>query len=184
MSMKKRVAGGILLVLGLLVASIPGAWAAGSSSSKFGYFDLQTVLDQSKFGKQAREDFKREKDKIKSEMDEKATKYKTAKEELDKKKTVMDESAKNKKNKEIQEMQQSGEKFLMESNAKLNKLSSELMAPIVDKVLEIVKKMGKDDKYDYIIEVGKGGIVYANDKDDLTKKVIEELDKSIISPKK
>lgn len=182
MSMRKRVAGCILLVLAVFVTSVPAVWAAGSQ--KFGYFDLQTVLDQSKYGKQAREDFKREKEKIKGDMDEKATKFKTAKEELDKKKAVMDESAKNKKNKEIQEMQQEGEKFIMEANAKLNKLSNELMAPIVDKVLEIVKKMGKDDKYDYIIEVGKGGIVYATDKDDLTKKVIEELDKSTLSHKK
>lgn len=181
MKMRKRLAGGILLALGLFVAFNSAAWAA---SSKFGYFDLQTVLDQSKYGKQARDDFQREKDKIKTEMDEKARAYKTAKEELEKKKTVMDEATKTKKNKEIQEMQQGGEKFLMESQAKMNKLSNELMQPIVEKIIEIVKKMGRDDKYDYIFEVGKGGIVYATDKDDLTKKVTDELDRSTLSPKK
>ena len=177
MKMRKRLAGSIFCALGFLMIFNAAAWAA----PKMGYFDLQTVLDQSRYGKQAREDFQKEKDTIKAEMDEKAKAFKTAKEEFDKKKAVMDESAKNKKTKEIQEMQQQGERFLMEAQAKLNKLSNELMAPIVDKVIEIVKKIGKDDKYDYVIEVGKGGIVYATDKDDLTKKVIEELDKSTLS---
>jgi len=181
MKMGKQLAGGILLTLGLVMILTAAAWAA---SPKMGYFDLQTVLDQSRYGKQAREDFNREKDKIKTEMDEKAKAFKGAKEEFDKKKAVMDDSAKNKKTKEIAEIQAQGEKFLMESNAKLNKLSNELMSPIVDKILEIVRKIGKDEKYEYIMEVGKGGIVYATDKDDLTKKVVEELDKSTLAPKK
>jgi outer membrane protein len=178
MKMRKRLAGGIFIALGFLMIFDAAAWAA---SNKMGYFDLQAVLEQSRYGKQARDDFKKEKDTIKAEMDEKARAFKTAKEEFDKKKSVMDESAKNKKTKEIQEMQQQGEKYLMEAQAKLNKLSSDLMAPIVDKVIDIVKKIGKEDKYDYIMEVGKGGIVYANDKDDLTKKVVDELDRSTLS---
>ncbi len=180
MRMRKAVL--IVLAVGAFLASHMTAWAA---ASKFGYFDLQTVLEQSKGGKQAKEDFRKEKEKIKSDMDDKAKAFKGAKEEFDKKKTVLDESAKTKKTKELHEMQQEGEKFILESNTKLNKLSNELVAPIIDKILEIVRKIGKDDKYDYIFEVGKGGIVYANDKDDLTKKVIEELDKSSpISTKK
>lgn len=179
MSMTKKMAVGIVLAVGLVLAVNGSARAVG----KMGYFDLQTVLDQSKYGKQARDEFAREKDKMKAEVDEKANAFKKARDEFDKKKGVMDEAAKNKKTKEILELQQQGEKFIVESNAKLNKLSNDLMAPIIDRVLEIVKKIGKDDKYDYILEVGKGGIVYATDKDDLTKKVTDELDKSPI-PKK
>ena len=58
------------------------------------------------------------------------------------------------------------------------------MPPIVDRTLEIVRNIGKNEKYDYIIEVGKGGIVWANEKDDLTKRILQELDKSPISGKK
>lgn len=182
MRMNKRLAGGVLLAVGFLMVFNVAPVAA--SSPKIGYFDMQTVLDQSRYGKQARENFKGEKDKLKSEMDAKAQAFKTAKEEFDRKKGVMDEAAKKKKTAEILQLQQDGEKFIMESNSKLNKLSNDLMAPIVDKILEIVRKMGKDDKYDYVLEVGKGGIVYATDKEDLTKKVIETLDRSTITPKK
>lgn len=164
-----------LSVLGFFMVSSMAAWAA---SPKIGYFDLQTILDQSKSGKDASEEFKREKDKIKGEVDEKARAFKSAREEFDKKKSVMDESAKNKKIKDLQELQQQAEMLIMESNARMNKLSNDLMAPIIDKVLEIVRKIGKDDKYDYIFEAGKGGLVYATEKEDITKRIIQELEKS------
>ena len=170
-----------LLLAGFFMISTTAGWAA--AAPKIGSFDLQVVLDQSKAGKEAKDSFKDQKAKVKTDMEEKGRAYKTAKEELDKKKAVMDESSRNKKTKELEQMQQEGEKFVMESNAKLNKLSNELMGPIVDKVLEIVRKMGKDKKYDLIIEVGKGGIVYSNTENDITKTVVEELDKTVI-PKK
>lgn len=174
--MNKRMWILAVLVLSFFTVFNAAAWAA--STPKIGYFDLQQVLDKSRVGQQAKDSFKDERTKARSEMEEKAKAYKAAKEEYDKKKSVMDESARNKKNKEIEQMQQEGEKLVMETNAKLQKLSNELMAPIIDKVLEIVRKMGKDDKYDYIIEVGKGGIVYANEKNDLTRTIAAELDKS------
>ncbi|MFH0821675.1 MAG: OmpH family outer membrane protein [Pseudomonadota bacterium] len=169
-----------LLVLGLFVVSNTMAWAA--SSPKIGHFDLQQVLDKSSVGKQAKDSFKDQKAKVKEQMEEKSRAFRTAKEELEKKKSVMDESARKKKSAEIEQMQQEGEKLIMESNAKLNKLSQELMAPIVDKILEIVRKIGKDEKYEYIIEVGKGGVVYGQEKNDITRSVIDALDKS--PPKK
>ncbi|MCU0588448.1 MAG: OmpH family outer membrane protein [Syntrophobacteraceae bacterium] len=163
-----------------MVFVLAGASAA-AASPKIGYFDLQTILDQSKAGQTAKEDFKREKERLKVEMEEKGRQLKSAKDDLDKKKSAMDESAKNKK---MAELQMEAEKYAMESQGKLNKLSNDLMSPIVDKTLEIVRTMGKSEKYDYIFEVGKGGIVWATEKDDLTKKVLQELDRSPIPSKK
>ncbi len=173
--MTRKLMVSALLVSGFLFFSEIAAFAA---SPKIGYFDIQTIIAQSKSGRDAKDELQRESDKIKVEVDEKARAFKTAKEEYEKKKSVMDDSAKNKKGKELMEMQQQAEKLLMESNAKLNKLSNELSAPIIDRILEIVRKIGKDDKYDYIIEMAKGGIVYANDKEDLTKRIMQELEKS------
>jgi outer membrane protein len=167
----------VLLVLTVFVFGGAGLAAA----AKIGYFDLQTVLDQSKAGQNAKEEFKREKDRMKAEMDDKGRQFKSAREELDKKKSAMDDAAKNRK---LAELEMEAQKYAMESQNKLGKLSNDLMAPIVDRTLEIVRNIGKSEKYDYIIEVGKGGIVWAQDKDDLTKKVLQELDKSSIPSKR
>ncbi len=53
------------------------------------------------------------------------------------------------------------------------------MAPLFKKMSEIANKIGKDEKYDFIFE--KNALVVANEKDDLTSRVVTELDKT--SPK-
>lgn len=177
MNMKKWMCFG--LILGVFTLAAGGAWAA--SSPKIGYFDMQTVLDKSKWGQQAKQQFNSKKDKIKSQMDVKAKQFKSLREEFEKKAPMLDEAAKAKKAKELLAKQQEGEKALMDSNAELNKLSNELTAPIIDKILGIVSSIGKKDGYDLILEVGKGGVVYGNDEYDLTNRVISELNK--VSPK-
>ena len=174
--MKKNVSGWwVLLVLGAFVLSSSTVWAA---SPKIGYFELPTIMQQSRWGKQANDDFKREGDKIKADVDSKVQAFKSAKEEFDKKKTSWMKRRRAKKLKDLQMLQQEGEKLLMESNAKMSKLSNEMTGPLVDKVLEIVKRIGREDKYDYIFEREKAGIVFADEKENLTRRVIDELDKS------
>ena len=165
-----------LLMLSVTFLAPAGAWAA--NPPRIGYFEMATVLQQSKWGKQSNDEFKAQGEKIKGDVDQKAKAFKAAKEEFDKKKDVMDEKTKAKKIKELQDMQQEGEKLLMESNARLNKLSNELTSPIIDKILEIVRRIGRDDKYDFIMEREKSGLVFVNEKEDLTKRIIEELDKT------
>jgi outer membrane protein len=173
-----KIFGSLILMLSLFALAVNPALAA----PKMGYFDLQVVLQTSNWGKQSNDQFKVQGEKIKQDVDEKARAFKTAREEFEKKREVMDEKARNKRLQELQTMQNEGEKLIMESNAKLSKLSQELSAPLVEKIIEIVKRIGKDDKFDYVFERDKGGIVFANDKEDLTERIISELNK--VTPKK
>jgi len=163
----------VIIVATLLIQA---SWAA--DGPKIGYFDIQTILDKSKWGQQAIQQFNAKKNQVKADMDVKAKQFQTLRDEYEKKAPMLDEKAKTQKAKELLEKQQQGEKALMESNAELNKLSNELTAPIVDKILKIVADIGKKDKYDFILEVGKGGIVYAKDDFNLTNRIIDELNKS------
>lgn len=177
--MRMRMNGFVCSVcLGLIVAvvGIQAAWAA--DGPKIGYFDIQTILDKSKWGQQAIQQFNAKKSKMKADMDVKSKQFQTLREEFEKKAPMMDEAAKNKKAKELLEKQQQGEQALMESTAELNKLSNDLTAPIVDQILKIVGDIGRKDKYDFILEVSKGGIVYAKDDYNLTNRILDELNKS------
>jgi Outer membrane protein (OmpH-like). len=89
----------------------------------------------------------------------------------------MTEEAKKQKMKEFEEKRQEGEKFLFESNKKLQDMSEQLMKHLIDKIIEIAKDVAKKEKYDMVIEARRGGIIYGDDKYDLTQKVIQELDK-------
>jgi outer membrane protein len=169
---------GRLLWMGLAVVVMLASGAPAWADVKIGYFNMQAVMEQSKWGKQAKEEFQKEKDKAKADIGVKTDDFKTLKEEFDKKGSLLDEKARVKKIQELQQKRAESEKLLMQSTNELTHLSNELAAPIVKRIMEIVSKIGKDDKYDFIFEAQKSGLVYGTEKNDLTKRVLDELDKS------
>lgn len=154
---------------------------ARAASPKIGYFDLQTILDQSKWGKQVMQQFKGQQTTLKADVEKKSKEFQKLRDDFEKKKDLMDDKAKQKKLIELRKAQAQGEQLLMQTNAKLNKLSQDLAKPIIDKVLDLVKKIGKKKKYDFIFEVQKSGLAYADSDADLTNTLIKELNK--VSPR-
>jgi outer membrane protein len=155
-----------------LVLSSQFCWAAGT---KFGYFDVRAVQSKSKWGEMVKQELKNQKDKLQVEIEQKTKAFKEKRDEFDKKKAVLDEKARNKQTQELQTMQQEAEKLIMESQSQLNQLQEKLIPPLNDKILEVVKQIGKKDNYDYIFD--KAAVGYASEKDDITSRVITELDK-------
>jgi outer membrane protein len=165
-----RRSGSALILLALcMVVAVPSMAAA-----KMGYFDFQVVLDKSKVGQTAQDEYKRETEKYRSEIEDKARQFKALKDDADKKKGALDDATK----KKMDGLKVDVEKLSMEAQGKTSKLNNDLMKPLIDRVMDLVKKIGRDDKYDCIIEVNKGGVVYFNEKDDLTNRLVQELDKS------
>jgi outer membrane protein len=168
--MKRRLLGWVLLAFGSIgLLSVTTSWAA--ANPKIGVVDAVGALQQSQWGKQAAEELKKQAERMDADLDQKQKAFGTAKDEFDKKKDVLDQKAKSKKEQELRDMQQEGQKFLMDSKGKLN----ELQGALAKKVHEVVGKIGKEEKYDFIFE--KTSLVYSTDKDDITKRVATELDK-------
>lgn len=172
--MKTRMSVVMVLVLSVLLLGTASAWA---KSPKLGYFDLQAVLAKSNWGKRNRAEFKRQADKIKAQLDQKTKAFQALRDEFEKKQMIYDAATKKKKTEQLLQEQQAGEQFARESNAKLSKLSNQLTEPIVKKILVIINNIAKRDGYDYIFEVHRAGIMYATNKDDLTQRIITELNR-------
>ncbi len=172
--MKHRLVPVTVGLLALLVWTAPLC----AADVKIGYFDLQAVLDKSLWGQEVKREFNAKKAKLEAEVQEKAKEFQESKQSYEKQEKMMDEKSKKQKAQELRQKQIEGEKLLMESNAELNKLSQQLSKPIIDKIMDIVQTIGKSEKYDYIFEVQKAGLVYANEKTDLTQTIIKELDKA------
>ncbi len=170
----KKFIGAVALATGILFGS-----SVFAADLKIGYVDINGVALQSTWGKRVVEQLKKEQEKLSGDFELKAKTFKTAKEEYDKKKDVMDDKTKTKKQAELQTMAAELEKLASESSQQYNKQAQEVKAPLFQKITEILSKIGKDDKYDFIFE--KGSLPYASDKNDLTKRVAAELDKT--SPK-
>jgi len=172
----KRFFGCVLVAAGITMAFSVNAVAAGGSL-KIGYFDLQTAIMQSDTGKKFLEEMKKEEDNLSSALEAKGRAFMTAKDEYEKKKDVMDEKARSRKEKELTDMYTELQKMRSDSSAKLNEQASAARAPILKKVREVAGKIGRDEKYDFIIEKS---VLYfeGNEKEDLTKRIAAELDKS------
>jgi outer membrane protein len=172
---------GTVFALGLILC-LGFAVPARGDGVKLGYFDMRAVLSNSKWGQQARDEYKRRQDALKNGVEQSTGELQILRDDYEKKSSLMDEAAKVKKLKEIQEKRAQSEKAVMEASQQLKELNSKLETPIFQKVTEIVRRIGKDEKYDFILEVQSGGLVYSPEKGDLTKRIIEEMDKLPIPP--
>ncbi len=180
--MKTALTGWVLPVLGFFLIGFATANAA--EAPKLGYFVMQKVVEQSKAGQEMKGKLDQEKEKLKGELEQKWQQYKQAKESLEKLSASMDEATKLAKEKQIQQVRQENEKLAADSTTRYKTLSNELATQVTKNVSEVVQKIGESEKYDYIFEAGRGGVFYAGDKDDLTKRVVEELDKMPAAPAK
>ena len=164
-----------LCCVGLVLASSAAGWAA---SVKIGYFDFQVVLEKSKWGQKVKQQMEQEKTQARAEVEKKQQELKAMGAEFEKKKLMLDDAAKSKKVKELVEAEREYQKLVMETNSQLNKHLNELTKPMFEEVMAVVRKIAQSEKYDYILEAGKGGVAYATEKLNLTDRIISDLDKA------
>jgi len=169
--MKKRSLVQVFLAMGAILIFSTSTTFGASGSAKIGIVDAVGALQQSQWGKAAADELKKIAEKMDADLDQKQKAFAGAKEEFDKKQGVLDAKSKSKKEQELRDMQQEGQKYLMDSKGRLN----DLQASLAKKVHEVVEKIAKDEKYDLIFE--KTSVVYSSDKDEITKQVAKELDK-------
>ncbi len=168
--MKMRHVGSMLVTVSVIIL-FTVAPSAVAASPKIGVVDAVGALQQSQWGRQATEEMKKEAEKLDAELDQKQKAFAGKREEFEKKQSVLDAKSKTQKEQELKDMQQEGQKFLMDSKGKLN----ELQAILAKKVHEVVERVARDEKYDFVFE--KTSLVYSSSKDDITKRVATELDK-------
>lgn len=164
----------ILVVLSLLVLATVGV-SYGASAGKIGCVDVGAVNARSRWGEMIRQEIKRETDKIKAQIEPKVNAVKEKAAEFEKKKAVLDEKARNKQQQELATMQQEGQRLFEEGQKRMGQMQEQLIPPFRQKIMEVAKQVALKDGYDLIFE--KAILLYVSDKDDLTTKVISELDK-------
>ena len=147
----KRFFGCVLMAAGITLAFSANAVAAGGSL-KIGFFDLQAAIMQSDTGKKFNEEMKKEEANLRSAVEQKRLAFVAAKDEYEKQRDGMNQKARSRKEKELSDMYTELQKMGSESSAKFNEQVSAARAPIFQKVRDVAKKIGRDEKYDFIIE--------------------------------
>ena len=156
---------------------------SASAQLKMGYIDSQKILEKYKEAQDAQKQLqdlnKRWEDEAKNMQQELQSKL----EELESQALLLSDERKKEKETELQNLNIRLQQFQQEkwgNQGEVFAKRAELMQPVIDKINTVIKKIGTDEKFDYIFDVVNGNILHVGaSQPELTEKVLEELNKGV-----
>jgi outer membrane protein len=99
--------------------------------------------------------------------------------DFDKRKLILTDQVRADQERELRELDQSITDFRNKKfgqNGELFQKQNEIMKPIQNKMFHVLEEIAKDDGYDYVFDrSGEILVLYANDKYDLTQRVLQRM---------
>ncbi|MFQ5637338.1 MAG: OmpH family outer membrane protein [bacterium] len=165
----------------LLFASLLFLSAPLSAQLKIGYIDSNKILASYKNAQDVRKQLEDLSKKWQEHAKGLEKEIKEMQEQLESQSLILSKEKKAEKAQQIQNSYVSYQQFLNEKfgpQGEAVKKESELLKPVIEKINEAIKKIGKDEGYNYIFDVVAANILYASeDQTDLTDRLLEELNK-------
>ena len=150
------------------------------SEVKIGYLNADLILLELDEVRQVQITLEKEQRKIESDYQNLEFQLDSLFKSYEQTQMLMSEERRTKEEEKIRNKQAELQRFQMEQvgpQGKIYQIQEQLMAPIYKKIDDAIQKIGRQEGYDYIFNVVSGGIVYALPQNDVTEKVINELDK-------
>ena len=163
----------MLVVLALLAP----AWAL--SQSKIGHINSEQIMQTLPEAQDAQKSLDAMVAQWEGELRKMQDDWKKKFDEYDKKKLILTDQARADQEKDLRDLEQGiadyrNKKF--GQNGELFQKQNEVMKPIQNKMFKVLEDIAKEDGYDYIFDKsGEILLLYANDKNDLTNKVLQRM---------
>ncbi len=167
-----------ILMLTLIIAASPAA-----AAEKTGFVDIREIMLTSSAGKKAAEDFKKSFEKDKAAIQEKETELKKLKDELEKQRPLLKEDVMKEKELAYQKKFRDYQIMVKDSNEELQAKDQDLSKKMIPEILKLVQSIGEKEKYSMIVDISAIPLAYSSKENDLTKRVIDEFNKTY-KPKK
>lgn len=164
---------GGMLCLALLIC-VPGVQAA----EKTGFIDMREVMLNSEAGKKATDEFKKIYERDKVSIQEKETDLRKLKDDLEKQRSILKEEAYREKESAYQKKFRDYQLLVKDSNEDLQARDQELSRTLIPEILKVVGAIGEKENYTLVLDIGTVPVAYFNKESDLTKRVIEEFNKT------
>lgn len=140
--------------------------------------DYQMIFDRYEGTSDAQQTLNRELKDWDTQAKEMRDEIDTLKEELDSQRLMLSEERLREKQDTLERKQSDYERFAQEIwgvNGKAAKRNAELTAPIAEKILDVIAKLGDEMNLKVILDAGTGGVVWAKDDVNITDTVLEDL---------
>lgn len=156
-------------------------WNQGFAQLKIRYIDSQKILEgypQFQEAQKKIEDLRKSYETEFTQMQQQAQKLY---DEIQNQSLLLSPEKKAEKENELQNLASQLERYQYDKlgpQGELYKKNQELTQPIIDKITQIIRKIGDEEGYDFILDAVGGTVLHAKPEYDITERVLEELSKT------
>ena len=170
------------LWFGLIVFALT-TFSSGAHAQKIAYINSQKILANYKEAQDAQERLDKINKEWEAEGREMQKQFQDLGQQLESQSLLLSEERQKEKQQELQNLYMRIQQFQNEKwgqNGEFIKRQDEIMQPVIDKINTAIRKVGEEERYDYIFDTVAGNILYASpSQTDLTDLVLEELEKGL-----
>jgi outer membrane protein len=152
---------------------------AAIAQSKIGYFSSETIMQNLPEAIDAQKTLDGLVSQWEQELQKMQGDWKKKFDDYDKSKLILTDLARSDKERELRQLDQQIQDFRNRKfgqNGELFQKQNDVMKPVQNKMFKVLEDIAKDDGYDYIFDKsGQVLLMYANDKLDLTTKVLQRM---------
>jgi outer membrane protein len=160
----------------VLALSLLAAVPALAAEVKLGYVDLQKALNLSAAGKTAKEKIQKKVKEHEGAIDARQKELRKLKDELDKQQLLLSEEARGAKERDYQQKLKEFQRYTKDIQEELQQQDAEFTRQILEELFKVIRGIGEKEGFTMIFEQSESSLLYADDKVDLTDKVIQAYD--------
>ncbi len=168
------------LVKMLSVVILSLVLAAPAMAQKFAFVQSQRILAEYKEYTDAQNKLDEIRNRYDAEYQQMVKEYNTMIQEIDSQSLLLSPEKKDEKMRQAQEKAVQIERYKYEKlgpEGEFYRKNLELTKPIIDKINDLIARVGEEDGYDFIFDASSGALVHALPKFDITDKILVELNK-------
>jgi outer membrane protein len=161
------------------VALLLAAATLAPAQSKIGHINSEAIMQALPEAVDAQKTLDQLVSQWEGELQKMQADWKRKFDDYDKRKLILTDQARADAERELRELDQSiadyrNKKF--GQNGELFQKQNDVMKPIQNKIFKVLEEISKEDGYDYVFDKsGEILLLYANEKNDLTQKVISRM---------
>jgi outer membrane protein len=143
---------------------------------KIGHVDIAQIMAELPERDSAAVILEKETKEIQSTYDDMSAVYNKMMDDYEKDISTYSEIVKKNKESELLDKQKRLEEFGQNASATLQKRNSELIQPIIDKIIRAINKVATENGFTYILDVSKGSVVFTSkESQNINQQVIKVL---------
>lgn len=158
----------------LFVSLLISGMSFAQTNAKLGYIDSNKILSEMPETDSLQQELKNYADYLDQQMQTMGQEYQKKVQDYQQNVDGMSDLIRQTKEKEITDLQQRIQDFRASADQDLQKKQQELFNPLIQKIKDAITAVGKENGYNYILDIGTGAVVYY-DGDDVIELVKKKL---------